>query len=81
MGYVINWALFGRVNPLPHMPVLGSFNSAANKDIMQKYGDTIICLSRKHWVDNFVGKKEKMLITSNFSFSHNVFRSNLLLMC
>ena len=39
------------LNPLPHMPTLGSSNSAANKDIMSKIqtnGDTIICLSRKH---------------------------------
>ena len=38
-------------NPLPYMPILGSSNSAANKDIMAKIwtiGDTIICLSRKH---------------------------------
>ena len=33
------------VNPLPHMPVFGSSNSAANKDMMSKIwtnGDTII---------------------------------------
>ena len=33
------------VNLLPHMPILGSFNSAANKDIMSKIctnGDTFI---------------------------------------
>ena len=32
------------VNPLPHMPILGSSNSAANKDVMSKIwtnGDTI----------------------------------------
>ena len=32
------------VNPLPHMPILGSSNSAANTDIMSKIltnGDTI----------------------------------------
>ena len=35
---------------LPHMPSLGSSNSAANKDMMVKIRtnrDTIICLSRK----------------------------------
>ena len=35
-------------NPLPHMPILGSSNLAAMKDIMSKiwtYGDTIIWLS------------------------------------
>ena len=33
------------LNPLPHMPILGSSNSAANKDMMSKTwtnGDTII---------------------------------------
>ena len=38
-------------NPLPHMPTLGSSNSAANKDMMSKIWtneDTIILLSRKH---------------------------------
>ena len=38
-------------NPLHHMPILGSSNSAANKDMMSKIwtnGDTIIRLSRKH---------------------------------
>ena len=32
------------INPLPHMPILGSSNSAANKDMMSKIlinGDTI----------------------------------------
>ena len=39
------------VNPLPDMSVLGSSNSAANKDMTAKIwtnGDTINCLSRKH---------------------------------
>ena len=38
------------------MPILGSSNSAANKDMMSKlltYGDTIFCLCRKN-----VGKEE-----------------------
>ena len=33
------------LNPLPHIPILGSSNSAANKDMMSKiltYGDKII---------------------------------------
>ena len=40
-----------QLKPLPHMPILGSSNSAANKDMISlilKNGDTIICLSRKH---------------------------------
>ena len=43
-------------NPLPHMLILGSSNSAANKDIMSEIwtnGYTVICLSR-----NIVGKGE-----------------------
>ena len=43
-------------NPLPHVPILGSSNSAANKDIMARIwtnGDTITHLSR-----NIVGKGE-----------------------
>ena len=48
--WYISRALF---NPLPVMPILGSSNSAANKDLMTKIGtngDTItsFCLSRKH---------------------------------
>ena len=38
-------------NPLPDMPILGSSNSAANKDMMSKIltnGDAIFWLSRKH---------------------------------
>ena len=38
-------------NPLPHMPILGSSNSAANKDMTSKTwtnGNTIVRLSRKH---------------------------------
>ena len=31
-------------NPLPDMPILGSSNSAANKDMMSKYGQTGIQL-------------------------------------
>ena len=40
-----------RINRLPDKPILGSFNSTANKDMMAKIwtnGDRIICLSRKH---------------------------------
>ena len=45
--------LFGslRVNPLPHMQMKGSINSAANTDMMSTTWtnrDTIIWLSRKH---------------------------------
>ena len=60
-------------NPSPHMPNVGSSNSAANKGLMSKIwtnGDTIIWLSRKHYKH----------VTSSFSFSLNAFKSCLLLM-
>ena len=40
-----------QINPLPDMPILGSSNSAVNKDMIAKIwtnGDTVIWLSRKH---------------------------------
>ena len=60
------------------MPILDFCSSTANKDMISKMwenGDTDIWLSRKH-----CGKKRKSLVTSNFSFSHNVFKSSLVLM-
>ena len=53
------------------MPILGSSNSAANKDMMSKLlttGDN----SKSDWVEN-IWEKEKLLVTCNFSISHNVF--------
>ena len=44
--------VYRSINPLPHMAILGSTNSAANRDMMSKIwinGDTIILLGRKHW--------------------------------
>ena len=38
------------------MPILGSSNSAANNDMMWKYGQIGIQLS--DWVENIVGKEE-----------------------
>ena len=55
-------------NALPDLPILGSPSSAANKDMVPKIqtnGDTVILLGRKH-----CGKKEKLLVSSSFSFSH-----------
>ena len=66
------------VNPLPDMPILGSSNSAANKNVVSKEwtnGDTVI--SR---VENIVGKGE-IARYEQFFFSVNVFKSCLLLMC
>ena len=43
-------------NPLPHMPILGSSNSAEIKIWCQKYGQIGVQLS--DWVENIVGKEE-----------------------
>ena len=46
------------IDLLPHMPILGSSNSAANKDMMSNIltnGDTI---QFSDWVENIVGKEE-----------------------
>ena len=69
----------GGLNPLPDMPILDSSSSTTNKDMMSKIwtnGDSQI----SNRVENIVGKG-KLLVTSNFSFSHNVFKSCLFLMC
>ena len=66
-----------KFNPLPNGPILDSSSSTANKDMMSKMwtnGDTWYLI-----VENIV-EKEKLLVTSNFSFSHNVFKSSLFLM-
>ena len=42
--------------PLPHMPILDSSNSTANKDIMSKCGQIEIQISDR--VENIVGKEE-----------------------
>ena len=60
------------------MPILGSSNSTANKGMMSKIrtngGYSYLIELKTLW------EKEKLLVTSNFSFSHNVFKSCLLLM-
>ena len=61
------------------MPILGSCSSTANKDMMSKIwtnGDTVHLIELNTWWE-----KEKLLLTSNFSFSHNVFKGCLFLMC
>ena len=59
------------------MPISDSFNLTAYKDMMSKYEQMGIQLS--DLVENIVGKEE-MLVTSNFFFSNNIFKSCLLLM-
>ena len=44
------------INPLPDMPILGFSNSAANKDMMLKYGQMGTQLS--DWVENIMGTVE-----------------------
>ena len=58
------------------MPILGSSNSAANKDM--KNMEIWRCIYLIEYKTLY--EKEKLLITSNFSFSHYVFKSCLLLM-
>ena len=57
---------------------LGSFSSTANKDMMKKnmdkWGNSYLIELKTLW------EKEKLLVTSNFFFTHNVFKSCLLLM-
>ena len=68
--------VYRSVNPLSHMVILGSINSAANRDMMSKIwinGDTIICLGRTHC------GKGRNCASRAISFSHNVFQSCLLL--
>ena len=74
------------VNPLSHMPIVGSSNSAANKDTMSEV-IWQVGIQFSDWVENIVGREEiasgkgkKLLVTSNFFFSRNVFESCLLLM-
>ena len=65
------------INPLAGMPILGSSNSAANKDMMSKVwknGFNYMIEYKTLW------EKEKLFITSNFFFSDNVFKSCLSLM-
>ena len=80
--YVPDHSMWGHKNknldPLPHMPNLGSSNSAANKDMMAKIwtnGGTIFCLSRK------CGKRRNCSLQAIFPFSHNVCKSSLFLIC
>ena len=54
------------INPLPHMPILGSSNSAANKDMMSKLLTKGDLVQFSDCVQNIVG---------------NVFKRCLLLMC
>ena len=44
------------VNPSPHMPILGSFNSAANTNMISKIWTNGVQLL--DWVENIVGKEE-----------------------
>ena len=48
--------VYRSINPLPHIGILGSTNSAANRYVMSKYGYMGRQLS--DWVENIVGKGE-----------------------
>ena len=64
--------------PLPHVSILGSSNSTEKKiyDVknMDKWGYNYPIEQKT------LCEKKKLLVTSNFFFSHNVFKSCLLLM-
>ena len=66
-------------NPLPRLSILGSSSLAANKDMMAKictkWGYSYLLEKKVLW------EKEKLLVTSNFSFNHSVFKSSLLVIC
>ena len=47
---------FFLLNPLPHKPILGSYNSAVNKDMMSKIWKNGVQLP--YWVENILGKGE-----------------------
>ena len=67
------------LNPLPHMPILVSSNSAANKDMMAKIWtnrDTIIYLIIKH-----CGKRRNCSLRAISPFPTMFFKSSLLLVC
>ena len=58
------------------MPILGSSNSAANKNMISKHGQmeyNYLMEEKTLW------EKEKLLVMSYLFFSHNVFNSCLLL--
>ena len=66
------------INPSSHMLILGSANSAVNKDMMTKictHGDTVIWLSRKH-----CGKRRNCLLRTISPF-HTMFSKAVLRWC
>ena len=67
-----------KLNPLPHMSIWALPIQQQIKNMMSKTKANVVQLY--DWVENTEGK-EKLLITSNFFFSNNVFKSCLLLMC
>ena len=57
------------------MQILGSSNSAANKNMMSKYGE----MGYNYLIEKTLWEKKKLHVTSNFFCSH-VFKSCLLFM-
>ena len=58
--------VYRSINPLPHLAILGSTNSAANRDMMSKIwinGDTVIWLGRK-----YCGKRRNCSLRAISSF-------------
>ena len=54
-----------RLSSIPHAPILGSSNSAANKDMVSKILTNRIGIQFSNWVENIDGKEE---IARFFSF-------------
>ena len=68
------------LNPSPNMPILGSSTLTAKKKKIgcKKYGQIGIQLT--DWVENIAGKEEIAPYNKFLFFSHNVFKSCLLLL-
>ena len=68
-----------RLLTLPDMPMLGSYNTAANKDMMAKTWtnrDTVVCLSRKH-----CGQRRNCSLRAISPFPTMFSNHSLMLMC
>ena len=68
--------LVKRFNALPNDKILGQFKLKAFADDKINVAENFKFVLER--VENMVGKKEKMLVTSILSFSHNVFKRLLL---
>ena len=70
-----NWLT---LNSLPNNKIFENFKFKADEKIITTNQKLVFELGR---VENIVGKKKKKLVSSIFSFSHNVFQSFLFQRC